>query len=100
MHTILKITIFSIQLIACKKNSVKPKGMEFYQLEDDSDNNIKDKRCQVFDFTLPKLKSNPLITDEDIYAYDWSIHEITISQSAFAKIKKLETKKQLFFLWL
>ena len=77
--------------LGCKKDEIKTKGIEFY-LPENSTNIIA---CEDFDFKNQKSQANPLITDGDVINYNWAIHEITISQDAYTKIKNYRDEKQL-----
>jgi hypothetical protein len=92
MNTIIKILICTVFLLSCKKDEIKPQGIEFYLLEDDANFNNFSNSCKDFDFNNQKLKATPLITNEDVLNYEWTNHEITITQSAFTKVKNYRDK--------
>ena len=62
--------------------------MEFYLLEN-STNIIP---CEEFDIKNQTLQSTALITDDEIISYNWKIHEITLAQSAYTKLKNYRDK--------
>ena len=93
MKSIAKILFFAVLFLGCKKEEIKTKGIEFYLLEDDSNFNNYEKICKDFDFKIPSLQAIPIVSDEDVISYDWKIHEITISQGAYTKLKKYRDEK-------
>ena len=92
MNTIIKMLLFTILFIGCKKDEIKTKGIEFYLLENDSSFIGFENGCKDFDFVTPKLKETPIITNGDVLNYDWKIHEITISQDAYTRLKNYRDK--------
>ena len=88
MNTTIKILFFTLLLLSCKKDEIKTKGIEFYLL----DNSTNITNCKDFDFNTPTLQATPIINDEDVINYDWTIHEITISQNAYNRIKNHRDK--------
>jgi hypothetical protein len=92
MSNTIRIIFFTVLLLGCKKDEIKPQGIEFYLLEDDSSFNSFGNSCKDFDFNNQKLKGTPIITNEDILKYEWKGHEVTISQNAFTKLKSHRDK--------
>jgi hypothetical protein len=91
MKTITKILLCTLISLSCKKDEVKTKGIELY-LPENIANIIA---CKDFDFTNQKLQATPLITDEDVLSYEWSNHAITLSKSAYTKLKNYKDEKKL-----
>lgn len=88
MNTIIKVIIITVLFLSCKKEEIKTKGIEFY-LPENPTNIIN---CKDFNFNTPVLQSTPIIADKDIINYNWEIHEITISQDAYIKLKNHRDK--------
>ena len=93
MNTIVKILLFTILLLGCKGNEIKPSGMEIYLLENPE--NLK--RCEDFDVTNQNILSNALILDSDILSYNWKDHNITLKESAYDKLKDSREKNNFIY---
>jgi hypothetical protein len=89
MNTTVKILICIVFLSSCKKEEIKIKGIEFYLLEDDL--SFKNKLCKDFDFISQNLQANSIITN-DVISYNWTSHTMTLSESAYNKLKSYRDK--------
>ena len=91
MNTILKILFCTVLFFSCKKDDAKPKGIEFYLLENPQ--NVKS--CEDFDASSQNILPTPLITDDDILSYDWKEHNLILKESAYTKLKNYRDEKKV-----
>ncbi len=88
MDTTIKILLFTVLFLGCKKDDIKTKGIEFYLPESTSNITI----CKDFNFNTPILQATPIITDDDVISYNWSQHAITLSERAYNELKNNRNK--------
>ena len=88
MKTIIKILLFTILFMGCKKDELKTKGIEFYLL----DNSTNIANCKNFDFNIPTLQTTPIVTNDDVISYNWAEHAITLNEKAYNELKNNRDK--------